>query len=82
MYIIVTGIIVIVKLFVKVFEKSIKCIKFDIAVSFFIINTVNYFPIFLWICVCVCVWGGGGGQVVRWCWVNFQCRGVLQFGLQ
>ena len=19
--------------------------------------------------------------VVRWCWVNFQCRGVLQFGL-
>ena len=25
---------------------------------------------------------GGGGRVVRWCWVNFQCRGVLQFGLQ
>ena len=23
-----------------------------------------------------------GGRVVRWCWVNFQCRGVLQFGLQ
>ena len=22
---------------------------------------------------------GGGGRVVRWCWVNFQCRGVLQF---
>ena len=21
--------------------------------------------------------GGGGGPVVRWCWVNFQCRGVL-----
>ena len=21
-----------------------------------------------------------GGRVVRWCWVNFQCRGVLQFG--
>ena len=21
----------------------------------------------------------GGGHVVRWCWVNFQCRGVLQF---
>ena len=21
------------------------------------------------------VWG-----VVRWCWVNFQCRGILQFG--
>ena len=20
-----------------------------------------------------------GGRVVRWCWVNFQCRGVLQF---
>ena len=20
--------------------------------------------------------------VVRWCWVNFQCRGVLQFGFQ
>ena len=19
----------------------------------------------------------GGGRVVRWCWVNFQCRGVL-----
>ena len=24
----------------------------------------------------------GGGRVVRWCWVNFQCRGVLQFGYQ
>ena len=23
-----------------------------------------------------------GGRVVRWCWVNFQCRGVLQFGLE
>ena len=22
-----------------------------------------------------------GGRVVRWCWVNFQCRGVMQFGL-
>ena len=22
---------------------------------------------------------GGGGRVVRRCWVNFQCRGVLQF---
>ena len=21
-------------------------------------------------------------SMVRWCWVNFQCRGVLQFGLQ
>ena len=21
----------------------------------------------------------GGGRVMRWCWVNFQCRGVLQF---
>ena len=21
-----------------------------------------------------------GGRVVRWCWVNFQCRGDLQFG--
>ena len=20
----------------------------------------------------------GGGRVVRWCWVNFQCQGVLQ----
>ena len=24
----------------------------------------------------------GGGRVVQWCWVNFQCRGVLHFGLQ
>ena len=24
----------------------------------------------------------GGGRVVRKCWVNFQCRGVLQFELQ
>ena len=24
----------------------------------------------------------GGGRVVRWCWVNFQCRGVLLFRLQ
>ena len=23
---------------------------------------------------------GGGSRVLRWCWVNFQCRGVLQFG--
>ena len=23
--------------------------------------------------------GSPGGRVVRWCWVNFQCRGVLQF---
>ena len=22
----------------------------------------------------------GGGRVVRWCWANFQCWGVLQFG--
>ena len=22
-----------------------------------------------------------GGRVVRRCWVNFQCRGVLQFGI-
>ena len=28
------------------------------------------------------LWGGVGGRVVQWCWVNFQCRGVLQFGLQ
>ena len=21
----------------------------------------------------------GGGRVVRWCWVNFQCPGVLHF---
>ena len=26
----------------------------------------------------IAVGGGvGGGGVVRWCWVNFQCRGVL-----
>ena len=24
----------------------------------------------------------GGSRVVRWCWVTFQCRGVLQFWLQ
>ena len=24
---------------------------------------------------------GWAGRVVRWCWVNFQCRGVLQIGL-
>ena len=24
----------------------------------------------------------GGGRVVRWCWVNSQYWGVLQFGLQ
>ena len=24
----------------------------------------------------------GDGRVVRRCWVNFQCRGVLEFGLQ
>ena len=26
--------------------------------------------------------GEGDGRVVRWCWVTFQCQGVLQFGLQ
>ena len=26
--------------------------------------------------------GSGGGRVVLWCLVNFQCRGILQFGLQ
>ena len=30
------------------------------------------------VCVCVCVCGGGGGGggvwVVRWCWINFECR--------
>ena len=26
--------------------------------------------------------GWGDGRVVRWCWVNFQYRGVLQFGSQ
>ena len=25
---------------------------------------------------------GRGGRVLRWCWVNFQCQDVLQFGLQ
>ena len=25
---------------------------------------------------------GEGGRVARWCWVNFQCRGVLQYGLE
>ena len=23
----------------------------------------------------------GGGRVVRWCWVNFQCQGVLLIGI-
>ena len=26
-----------------------------------------------------CLKGPGGGRVVRRCWVNFQCLGVLQF---
>ena len=26
------------------------------------------------------LWETWGGRVVRWSWVNFQCRGVLQFG--
>ena len=31
----------------------------------------------------LCIWTLlRGGRVVRWCWVNFQYRGVLQFGLQ
>ena len=25
------------------------------------------------------LWETWGGRVVRWCWVNFQCRDVLQF---
>ena len=30
----------------------------------------------------ICLDHIGGGRVVRWCWINFQCRGVLQVGLQ
>ena len=30
---------------------------------------------------CSCWLVVGGGRVVRRCWVSFQCRGVLQFGL-
>ena len=26
---------------------------------------------------CIKTFQNGGGRVVRWCWVNFQCRGVL-----
>ena len=26
---------------------------------------------------CIISVTGGGGQVVRWCWINFLCRGVL-----
>ena len=26
--------------------------------------------------------GGRGGRVVRWCWVNFQCRGVLPISIR
>ena len=33
-------------------------------------------PLFLRAFTCIT----GDGRVVRWCWVNFQCRGVLQFG--
>ena len=29
-----------------------------------------------------CPFSSRGGRVVRWCWVNFQCRCVLQFGFQ
>ena len=29
----------------------------------------------LWITATLLI--NGGGRVVRWCWVNFQCRGVL-----
>ena len=29
-----------------------------------------------------CLSTAGSGRVVRWCWVNFQCRDVLKFGLQ
>ena len=25
---------------------------------------------------------GGGDRVVRWCWVNFQYRGVLLIGIK
>ena len=28
----------------------------------------------------VCFLRSPGGRVVRWFWVNFQCRGILQFG--
>ena len=41
-----------------------------------------FFDIFIHIYPSLLCRGFGGGRVVRWCWVNFQCRGVLQFGLQ
>ena len=37
-----------------------------------------FFHFFSWLVFIVV----GGGRVVRWCWVNFQCRDVLQFGLE
>ena len=40
---------------------------FSIGVVYVVSNKAPSFP--------------GDGRVVRWCWVNFQCRGVLQFGL-
>ena len=30
--------------------------------------------LFLW---CQGIIAGGDGRVMRWCWVNFQCQGVL-----
>ena len=27
--------------------------------------------------ICLKIQSLGGGRVVRWCWVSFQCRGVL-----
>ena len=36
-------------------------------------HTVYHFILIFWTYHCI-VWGG---RVVRWSWVNFQCRGVL-----
>ena len=65
---------------IALYMKCIVCV----CVCFFFSHTYccRYY---ITLCACVCLvsplpfntYTVGGGRVVRWCWVNFQCRGVL-----
>ena len=42
----------------------------------FVLYMTKCFKMIVKLTVCHII-RGGGGRVVRWCWVNFQCRGIL-----
>ena len=62
-----------------VFLKYITVISVSLAASSVgVLSTIIAAPVAIDLQAGAIAWGGGGGgRVVRWCWVNFQCRGVL-----